>query len=126
MSAVQGRNATAVRLLVQKGANINPADKRYGSPLFRAVMHNRQDDRLNIIEFLLARGADVNIRDPRGETPLHVAARKGEGERKVIEMLVEHGADINARNARGETPLALAQKSGQSAIADYLISKGAN
>jgi len=121
LSAIQGRSIAACRLLVRKGANLNIVDKRYGSPLVAAVLHNVQNDRVEIIEFLLAQRADANLANARGDTALHIAANKGDSERRVVELLLVHGADVNARNARGETPLALAQKGGASALANYLV-----
>ena len=53
-----------------------------------------QDGDVAMIRRLLAEGADVNARDPRGRTPLHVAAFASED--AALQALAEAGADMNA------------------------------
>lgn len=83
----------------------------------------------------LARGADVNVRDGHGWTPLHHAARRGAEvnvkdysadtplhlavygcQRDMTELLIATGADVNPRNRRGKTPLDLAQRPDMQAL----------
>lgn len=45
-------------------------------------------------------GRGVNKRNERGETPLHVAAIKGDNER--ISQLISQGADVNATDYAGQ------------------------
>ena len=54
----------------------------------------------------LAAGADVNMKDDWGKTPLHKAAAYGGKE--VTELLIDAGADVNTKNDEGRTPLDLA------------------
>ena len=46
-------------------------------------------------------GADVNLRDPQGYTPLHNAASRGDNE--MIRYLVAHGADVSVVSRSGQT-----------------------
>jgi ankyrin repeat protein len=57
-----------------------------------------------LARFALERGADLEARGPRGDTPLLVAARRGH--RSVAVILLDAGADIEAQGGRdGNTPL---------------------
>jgi len=58
-----------------------------------------------IVELLLANGADVNANDRNGSTPLHSAKTK-----EIAELLIAKGADVNARNKNNETPIDLARR----------------
>ena len=59
-----------------------------------------------LIELLLAVGADPNARNPYGELPLHLAASYGYT--SIVEMLLTAGADRFLRNARGQLAVELA------------------
>jgi hypothetical protein len=56
-----------------------------------------------LIQTLIARGADVNLADQRGNTPLMLASPKVDAE--AIRLLLDAGADVNAENAQGMTAL---------------------
>lgn len=64
-----------------------------------------------VVELLLARGADPNAknqRDTSGCGPLHHAASAGH--LRIVEMLLAHGADPNAKDNEQGTPLAYAEE----------------
>ena len=56
-----------------------------------------------LVEELLALGADVNQKGYGLNTPLHLAA--GNGSEEIARLLLDRGADVAARNSSGETPL---------------------
>ena len=58
---------------------------------------------------LIARGADVNARNYKGQTALHCAARAGFVE--IVSLLLEHGAEVDLRDRAGHTPLMTALRS---------------
>ena len=81
-----------------------------------------------MVELLIARGADVNGRDPWKRTPLHVHVswdpRKGG---KCLQLLLDKGADPNARDCEGKTPLLrVAEQTQDSAQAVALMNAGAD
>ncbi len=51
----------------------------------------------------LAAGADTNVRDGQGMTPLHWATQYGHKE--IVELLIAKGADVNAKRTGGARPL---------------------
>ncbi len=67
---------------------------------------------------------DVNIRDGRGRTPLHIAVDNGYVD--VAMFLVENGAEVNIVDANGNTPLILIiHKTGNTELTRRLLEKGA-
>ena len=75
-------------------------------------------------ELLLAGGADVNVKDDGGDTPLHAGAY--EGDKDVAALLLARGADINAKDKKGATPLHLMASQGHEEIVELLLGGGAN
>jgi cytohesin len=76
----------------------------------------------DVTGLLLAKGLDVNARNNKGETPLHVAMRFAQ--KNVVEVLLAKGADVNARDREGKTPLRRALAEGNKFMADLLDEHG--
>lgn len=80
--------------------------------------------RLEVVEVLLAQGADPNSVTGRGNTPLHAAAYRGTP--TVTQALLEAGSDPDRKNSRGETPLYLAGDRNHLRTCDILLQAGAD
>ena len=85
--------------------------------LHRAAGSNLRE----VAAFLIGKGADVNMKDSKGWTPLHRAAWRDAFD--VAVLLIEKGAAVNAENEDGETPLFYATFN--RSIAALLIENGA-
>lgn len=81
-------------------------------------------DTLLIARMLIAEGADVNLRDIHGATPLLLSAAYGAV--WLMEELISSGADVGQVNLNGWTPLMSAAAAGQVGAVELLLSKGAN
>jgi ankyrin repeat protein len=88
------------------------------TPLHEAAMEGHRE----IVELLISKDADVNVKSADGTTPLHFAARHN----GIAELLIDKGADVNAKGWKGLTPLHEAASNGHKEIAEQLIAKGAD
>jgi ankyrin repeat protein len=79
-----------------------------------------------VVEFLIERGADVNIKDQSGKPPIFIAAKKGHA--GIVKLLVGRSTDIDFQDPRGPymTALIIAVEKGYHTIAEILIENGAN
>ena len=78
------------------------------------------DDRYTkIVKFLLKMGADPNIKNHSGDTPLHIAARY-EMEYIVI-LLLHHNADTDMRNNRNEAAMDLTKNHSYPHVKDLIM-----
>lgn len=138
-----------LRKALEAGANPNAADATGKSALAWALEHPRHpqgcaarlilhgaavDDSLlthavkkgmrELFAALLKTGADVNVADERGNTPLHYAARSNRA--YFVRDLIAAGADIEARNNDNLTPLMLTVRYRRYAAAECLLANAAD
>ncbi|MFP3016488.1 MAG: ankyrin repeat domain-containing protein [Wolbachia sp.] len=76
---------------------------------------------LDMVSFLVDKGANVEIRSKEGKTPLHLAVE--EAKQNIINLLLDRGADIEAKNNDGRTPLYLAAYNNDSGVIELLCSR---
>ena len=111
-------DVASVRLLLEAGADPNLADARFlGAPLAEAGS-------AEIVDVLVAHGADVKHRNLHGWPALQRAAKDGRA--PPIRRLLQHGADANLRDFRGGTALLEAAKRGYTATVEALLEGGAD
>lgn len=117
-AALQG-DFDQVKMLVEQGHNVNRASGAGETPLSSSVRGGRVD----VVRFLLAKGADVNKQNwLSDETPLMLAANSGDIE--IIKLLLDDGADPckTVKYSDNETAQRIAEKKHNSAAAQYLAS----
>ncbi|WP_394794222.1 ankyrin repeat domain-containing protein [Armatimonas sp.] len=66
---------------------------------------------------LLAHGADPNVANDDGNTPLHIAAFFCRAE--LVELLLKNGAELNRKNPRGETAAAIVSGAWSKGLGDF-------
>jgi cytohesin len=146
LAAVRGY-PDVIRFFISRGANANDRDDYGRTPLFFAknrditrtliamgadpcardtadnvtVLHYTKSP--EVIEFLIAKGVDVNITGDRSHVPLHYQTYYGR--KNIVELLIRKGADVNARDGDGDTPLQTAAHWDKKEIAELLIANGA-
>ena len=76
-----------------------------------------------MVELLIAKGADIDIQNSSGRTPVHEACVTGR--KDVVELLIAKDASINARDDKGQTALSLAKGKGHEEVVELLKKHGA-
>ncbi|EAY14432.1 hypothetical protein TVAG_426250 [Trichomonas vaginalis G3] len=119
--SIQQNNEEIKDLLMSNGASIDFKPNEHGK---HAIHIAAENDDLEMIQFLLSLGENINIKDKNGATPLHYAALDGCA--KTVDFLVSHGADINAKDKDDKVPLHYTALRNYRECAKILISHGAD
>jgi len=130
------RPKTVAHLLTWDGIDID-AKSAAGSPLCIAAQKGRKD----MIQMLLDKKPDLNVRDEDGKTALALAAEgpsdyeklyhkrsvQNEQTYKIIcRKLLKAGSRIDEADAKGRTALMLAAEGGYALIVEFLLEQGAD
>jgi uncharacterized protein len=115
----EGRGTAVVNHL-NAGLPVDYLTSNRETPLFDAVRLGQME----LLETLLARGANVNARSRRGSTPLLTAATYARID--AARVLLDRGAAVDAANADGRTALIAAAMQGNLALVQLLLERGAN
>lgn len=110
--AVSEDRRDVVKILLDAKASVNVrGSKAYlgASPLFLASSIGS----IEIVDMLVSSGADVNLANLQGVTPLMDAAY---GSLAMVKLLLKHGAKPGLRDENGHTALKIARQEGQSEI----------
>ena len=105
---------------IRAGVDVNEAQPDGTRPINWAVF--RVD--YELIQALIARKANLNVRNEFGSTPIAQAAEFGDA--RMVKMLLDAGAEPEGANPDGQTALMLAIKTGETTVVEMLIKAGAN
>ena len=98
--AMKAHDSSCARLLLAYGALVDQQDDWKQTPLLSAMYY---PDSVALATPLLEAGAQVNVRDSRGHSPLMEAVFGNKSD--AVRLLLNHGADPNCTNDAGFTPL---------------------
>lgn len=103
-----------IQLLINSGIDVNAKSKyNYENTYIFYVFND-----IPLAKLLIDNGANINITNKEGETPLHCIKNS-----EMAQFLIDNGADINIRSIYGTTPLHHAHNV---QIAKILIDNGAD
>ena len=113
-------HSKAVKMLLDKGANLSVKGPGYMRPLQVAALEGHAD----VVRLLLEKGAPVNEKTRLHGTALICASSRGNI--TVVRVLIDHGADVNAKGGRYGNALLAAADLGKIDLARLLLGSGAN
>eukprot|EP00094_Tigriopus_californicus_P011802 TCALIF_11400-PA protein Name:"Similar to Tnks Tankyrase-1 (Mus musculus)" AED:0.04 eAED:0.04 QI:0/0.85/0.75/0.87/0.71/0.5/8/1134/1190 len=121
LDAAKRGNLTRVqKLLTADNINCRDSQGRNSTPLHLAAGYNN----LEVAEFLLENGADVNAQDKGGLIPLHNASSYGHLD--IAALLIKFKTVVNATDKWGFTPLHEAAQKGRTQLCALLLNHGAD
>ena len=120
VDAFRAGGAAAVRALLDAGWMEVDAPAADGTTALHWAVHR---DDLGAVELLIGAGADVNLTNDYGVTPLSLACTNGSAE--VVARLLDAGADPEVRT-EGETALMTAVRTGSADVVELLVAHGAD
>jgi ankyrin repeat protein len=116
-------NLEMAEFFISLGHDVNaarPVDEKFKiTPLHTAA----ESGSIEMLRYLVKKGADVNAGARQHETPLHIAVRHKYPEK--VKFLLEQGAKPNLDDGQGQTPLAIAVEMQSDSIASLLRKYGA-
>ena len=122
LKAVEDKDGgKAVPLLENPSSRVVNYRGLSGETALHIATRNRESD---WVGFLIGKGADPNIGDAKGDTPLIIAA--GMGFDEAATWMLERTAQVDLANRRGETALIIAVQQRQRRMVELLLEAGAN
>lgn len=94
VAAGEGDLARVTELIENESVSPNAKDHNTYTPIHAAASYGH----IHILEYLISKGGDTNIKDDDDETPLFVVESTA-----VARWLIEHGADATCVNKDGHT-----------------------
>ncbi|MFM5893394.1 MAG: ankyrin repeat domain-containing protein [Novosphingobium sp.] len=123
LEAVRKRNDADLQKLFEKGGStlVNTRDQ---TSLDTGLHIAARQKNLRYVSFLISAGANVNMRNADGETPLVIACNLGFIE--AVPPLIAAGAKVDEPNSTGETPLITAVHNRNIELMRLLLQAGAS
>lgn len=126
---MNSRNTLVSELLCTCGANVNDRDCNGRTALHHILGSEGDPDSgtypgkviYDLVRTLVFYGADVNLKDREGLTPLMLVK-----DIETADFLLDHGAGLEARDLLGNTALWFAAASGSSELLQLYLKAGAN
>ncbi|CAN0182312.1 unnamed protein product [Phaeothamnion confervicola] len=100
-----------VKSYIVEGCDINAKDSFGYTPIHAAAAYAQ----MGVLNWLIDNGANVNVIDADGDTPLHHCESV-----EPAQLLIAKGANVYQQNAAGETPLSSAEESESEELAAFL------
>ncbi|XP_059179207.1 poly [ADP-ribose] polymerase tankyrase-1-like isoform X1 [Physella acuta] len=119
-AAKKGNLARVQKLATEENINCRDTQGRNSTPLHLAAGYNN----VEVAEFLLENGADVNAQDKGGLIPLHNASSYGHVD--IAALLIKYNTYVNAQDRWGFTPLHEAAQKGRTQLCALLLAHGAD
>jgi ankyrin repeat protein len=118
---IRNKDLEGLRAIISKNKGIlNNMDSNGDYMLNVAVIEGN----IEIVEYLVSQGADINIKDGSGETPLQIAIH--EGKLELIKFFLSKKADVNMKDYFNETSLHEAVNKGEIEIVKLIVAHGAD
>jgi ankyrin repeat protein len=114
LQAVMDRSPERVRNILSTGVDIESPDRAGKTALLKAARWGYAD----MVDLLIAHGADVNARDRWGPALVRAAA---DGHLQIVRALVQAGAPIDPIDEAGMTPMMGAAQNGHAAVVRELL-----
>lgn len=87
-----------IKLLIEKGADINMTDKFCESCIFYSAMNGHYE----VTEFLIENGANINQEDKKRKTAIHFASKNNHSD--IVDLLIKHGAKNDTGSEKDRRP----------------------